>query len=374
MADEHNEKPGQARAEAAAMALQIQGVLAEVESASSGANDKTRGRLSGLVSKLARAQVELTSDDKTIDLSSIEALIGSGEAAAQDAFQEENITTFDGETLSAASASARATAERVGDDLYNNHAFDSSMHFKSKEDEDDYNKTTAENAAAAQTELNKHTAQGNYNATRIDEGQMVNAATYGADQSAQWQKDWADLRAQDKALRAQLPAGQATDDYDVKLRAEVKQYLMKRKGLSEAQCDAELAAAKDPLDVMENHLKDSKDVTTDISEAKQFVLAAKTEDLASNENPTEIASPAAVPTVQASAAPSDIMAKLTASSNLVAADPASQPATPPADPADLMAKLTSTANLTVADVADASSGHGITGQLSGPSRSGPTPA
>lgn len=182
------------------------------------------------------------------------ALVASGREAA---------ITAKGTDANAASAISAATRRQVEDlsrDIYERRIFDPYLSFVSQEDETEYRRREAETKAYIDAELAKDTPEGDLNAAGATQGQMLDAAAHGADESPEFKERWEALektaREQREAVRA---AGGSTEEYDKRVEDSVRRFL-RSKGLTEEQIDQAIAATSgDPLQAVKPYLENDKD-------------------------------------------------------------------------------------------------------------------
>ncbi|MFZ5746902.1 MAG: hypothetical protein ACOY45_04505 [Pseudomonadota bacterium] len=156
---------------------------------------------------------------------------------------------------------AAASRERVTSLLRDMSRFDPYLRFASPEDEAEYRAREAERRAAMETELAKGTPEGDLNAAAGAIGQMVDAKAHGAGDSPEFRERWDTLVADTQRLREAARAnGVSTEEFDRRLRVDLRRVL-KGKGLSDAQIDAQFAAHDgDPLEAAKAFVNGSDDI------------------------------------------------------------------------------------------------------------------
>ncbi|MDF7776048.1 hypothetical protein P1X14_12385 [Sphingomonas sp. AOB5] len=151
----------------------------------------------------------------------------------------------EGASLTTLAAAARtqvaATMQGMAD-------FDGELEFSSPDDEEAYRKREAERRAYIEAELAKGTPQGDLNASAGALGQMADAKAHGAGDSPEFRQRWNELVTTTERLRAEVVRnGGSTTEFDDRLRADLRR-ILKAKGLTDAQIDAQFAAHPDPLE------------------------------------------------------------------------------------------------------------------------------
>lgn len=169
----------------------------------------------------------------------------------------------DAAALAAVSAVTRRQVEDLSRDLYERRIFDPYLSFASPEDEADYRRREAEAKRYIDAELAKGTPEGDLNAAGATQGQMLDAAAHGADQSPEFKERWEALEKtaheQREAVRA---AGGSTEDYDKRIEDSVRRFL-RSKGLTEEQIDQAIAETNgDPLQAVKPYLQGEQDAAS----------------------------------------------------------------------------------------------------------------
>ncbi|WP_257386360.1 hypothetical protein [Tahibacter caeni] len=161
--------------------------------------------------------------------------------------------------FAAINADTRRTVESLSADLYERRIFAPYLKFDSSQDEADYREREAERQRYIAEQMAKNTPQGNLNAGGAVAGQMLDAETHGAGESPDFAPRWNELREQLRKQRRTVESeGLSTEEYDRNLRANVHRFLA-AKGVPEAEIDAKLKAATDPLDAAQPYLATVKD-------------------------------------------------------------------------------------------------------------------
>ena len=128
--------------------------------------------------------------------------------------------------------------------------FDPYLRFENERDEAEYRRREAENRAYIAAQQAKGTPEGDLNAAGAAVGQMADAHAHGAGDSPEFKKRWDELVASTEKLREEAKAnGVSTEEFDNRLREDLRR-ILKSKGLSDAQIDAQLAAHADPLEAV----------------------------------------------------------------------------------------------------------------------------
>jgi hypothetical protein len=181
-----------------------------------------------------------------------QASIADGQAAVADA------TAAGSLGLAGSAAAARAEVQSAMATMSH---FDPFLRFASPQDEEDYRRREAARSAYIEAELARGTPQGDLNASAGVIGQMVDAKANGAGDSPEFQQRWRDLVATTQRLRDEVRrSGGSTTEFDNRLREDLRR-ILKAKGLSEAQIDAQFAANPDPLEAAKAFVNDG-DVET----------------------------------------------------------------------------------------------------------------
>ena len=164
--------------------------------------------------------------------------------------------------LAAAGAATRREVQSLHADLFERRIFDGNLRFTSNEDEEAYRQREAENRKTMERQLAANTPEGNLNAAGTAMGQMLDAHAHGAGASPDFLPRWNRLvDTTHKHREALRNEGRATDEFDRNLASSVRRYL-RDKGLSDAEIEAKLAVATDPLDAVRPYLKNDDDAKT----------------------------------------------------------------------------------------------------------------
>jgi len=176
----------------------------------------------------------------------------SGEVAAAVAETKAIADQARGEIASNAAASALALASAASASRTAiTDAMDTLRHtaltFASPEDERAYREREEETRRYITTQQSKHTPEGDLNASGAAVGQMVDAKAHGASGS-EFDRHFDALVATHEQLREAAKAnGVSTEESDRRLHDDLRR-VMKSKGLSDAQIDAQFAANPNPLE------------------------------------------------------------------------------------------------------------------------------
>ena len=106
--------------------------------------------------------------------------------------------------LQQASSAARATTTSFVRDYYDNHIFDSYLHFASTEDEEEYRRREEQHKKDIEKARAEHTPQGDLTALKISIEQMKDAGAHGANRSPEYQQRYDKLNAAAEALTTEL--------------------------------------------------------------------------------------------------------------------------------------------------------------------------
>lgn len=182
------------------------------------------------------------------------ALVASGREAAIIA------KGTDANAAAAISAATRRQVEDLCRDIYERRIFDPYLSFTSPEDEAEYRRREAETKAYIDAELAKSTPEGDLNAAGAAQGQMLDAAAHGADESPEFKERWQKLENAAHEQREQVrAAGGSTEEYDERIEDSVRRFL-RSKGLTEEQIDQAIAATNgDPLQAVKPYLENDRD-------------------------------------------------------------------------------------------------------------------
>jgi len=170
------------------------------------------------------------------------------------------VSTVRSAALAGITAASRRQVEALSSDIYDRRIFDPYLKFASAEEEAEYRRREAETKRYIDAELAKGTPEGALNAAGGIQGQMLEAAANGADQSPEFKERWDEhieiTRRQREAVRA---AGGSTEEYDKRIEESVRRFL-RSKGKTDAEIDAIIAASGgDPLAAVEPYLEEEKD-------------------------------------------------------------------------------------------------------------------
>jgi hypothetical protein len=158
--------------------------------------------------------------------------------------------------LATESLESRATVERLSDEMFHKHLFESDVarHTHGAELEA-FRRREAEDERYVREQLGKHTAEGNLNASGKMEGYMLDANAHGAGDNPEFLRKWNELKWKTDHLRASMrAAGKNTEEYDKKIKNDVSDFL-KSKGLSDRQIQQALAKNENPLDAVQPYLR-----------------------------------------------------------------------------------------------------------------------
>lgn len=158
--------------------------------------------------------------------------------------------------LAEASAASRSQVQSV---MAGMRDFDGALRFGSDEDQRTYREREAERRAYIEAQQAKNTPVGNLNAAGAAVGQMADAHAHGAG-GPEFDKRWDELVATTEKLRNAAEAnGVSTEEFDGRLREDLRA-ILKSKGLTDAQIDAQFAAHPDPLEAAKAYVHDNVDI------------------------------------------------------------------------------------------------------------------
>lgn len=248
----------------AAASFDLEARLAEISRAAGAAGGDSEARaqlaqLTALSRSVATASPALLATLRTEVTANLAAASNVSQQIKTEATASQAIRAAE---FAATSAATRSTVESLNADLYERRIFDPYLKFDSAEDEAEYRKREAQSQRYAAEQLAMNTPQGNLNAGGAIAGQMLNAEVHGAGESPDFAPRWNALREQlGKQRRAVEAEGLSTEEYDGNLQASVRRFL-KAKGVPEAEIEAKLKAAADPLDVAQPYMASAKDAET----------------------------------------------------------------------------------------------------------------
>ncbi len=171
-------------------------------------------------------------------------MVATSQAAAQQARTVAAAQPDNAELIERAKE-ARAKVDEV---MHGMKDFDPYLRFANEHDEAEYRRREEERRAYIDAQHGKGTPEGDLNASGAAVGQMADAAAHGASDSPAFRQRWDELVASTEKLREAARAnGVSTEEFDRRLREDLRR-ILKSKGLSDAQIDAQFAAHPDPLD------------------------------------------------------------------------------------------------------------------------------
>lgn len=200
-------------------------------------------------------------------LATLRTEITANLTAASNLAQQIRTEAVAGQAIRAAEFAAinentRSTVQSLHADLYERRIFDPYLKFDSPEEEAAYRKREAQAQRYVTEQLAKNTPQGNLNAGGAVAGQMLDAEAHGAGASPDFAPRWEQLRADlGKQRRMVESEGLSTEEYDRNLQTSVRRF-MKAKGVPEAEIEAKLKTAADPLDAAQPYMDSAKDAET----------------------------------------------------------------------------------------------------------------
>ncbi|WP_067734197.1 hypothetical protein [Novosphingobium naphthalenivorans] len=201
----------------------------------------------------------------------IMAAVSAGKATAEQ--QKSGATTAEPAEilLDRAMAESRAQVHAVMAGMKD---FDPYLHFGSAEDETEYRKRAEERQAYISQQEGKG-AEGQLNASGAAIGQMADAYAHGAGDSPEFKARWDALVASTEKLRDAAKAnGVSTEEFDRRLREDLRR-ILKSKGLSDAEIDAQFAAHPDPLEAVKAYVGGEKDIAVVEKSAEWVGQSAK---------------------------------------------------------------------------------------------------
>lgn len=260
----------QLRAQAAALLAQARSQLNDLQRAlgSLGGDSAMQARLasaaaqlSGITSELSQALGSSSFPLRAADLMTLAGVVQSSETNSllAEAASQGTMNVSAAAEVAAASADTRAETQDLAYDVFDEKIFDPYLRFSSPEDEEAFRKREAEAKKYVADQLARKTPEGDLNAGGGMIGTMLDAQAHGAGNSPEFMPRWNALVQKTERQRAAMQAaGQSTAEFDQNLTTSVRSYL-KAKGLSDPEIDNRLAAAANPLDVVQPYLKDDSD-------------------------------------------------------------------------------------------------------------------
>lgn len=189
------------------------------------------------------------------------AIVSSAATAAQEA----RTSAQAGSSSVMGMASFASTArEQVNSVMAGMKDFDPYLQFGPGDTEAAYRQREAERQAYIAAQQGKHTPEGDLNASGGALGQMADAAAHGATHSPAFQERWDALVESTAKLREQLVReGKDVSEFDAHLREDLRR-IMKAKGVSNAEIDAQFAAHPgNPLEAAKAFVAEQKGVIDD---------------------------------------------------------------------------------------------------------------
>jgi hypothetical protein len=262
VSDDHPAKQDDPQASLRAELLgQIVGAQAVLEAALAdlaGADPTVRDRLRSQISQIAglRQQVGMSQGAALSALrAEVATVADSATAAAQDA---RTSAAADSSSTSTIGTLARTARDQTNSVMAGMKDFDRDLKFSTPEDKAAYREREAERQSYIAAQQAKHTPEGDLNASGAAVGQMADAKAHGAS-GPEFDKRWDALVATTERLReAVQQSGGSTKEFDDHLRTDLRQ-IMKSKGLTDAQIDAQFAANPDPLAAAKAYVKNDDD-------------------------------------------------------------------------------------------------------------------
>lgn len=192
------------------------------------------------------------------DLSAMRAAIGAAVTGAQTALQQSRTAANQPDAALLAEV-AQTSREQVATLMRDMHRFDPDLRFASADDETAYRQREAARRADTDAQQAKHNPQGDLNAAGGVVGQMADAKAHGAGDNPEFQQRWNELVATTEKLRDEVRRnGGSTAEFDKRLRDDLRG-ILKSKGLTDVQIDAQFAAHPDPLEAAKAFVSDSRD-------------------------------------------------------------------------------------------------------------------
>lgn len=183
------------------------------------------------------------------DLPGLRAEVMATIAATHDAIKDNRASVAEATAADALGLSGSAAArQQVLTTMAAMQQFEPYLRFASPGDERDYRNREDERRRYIDGQLAKGTPEGNLNASAGTIGQMVDAKLHGAGDSPEFQQRWDGLVASTARLRDEVQrSGGSTEEFDRRLRKDLRR-ILKAKGLTDPQIDAQFAANPDPLE------------------------------------------------------------------------------------------------------------------------------
>lgn len=237
-----------------------------------------QGDLAALIRDIATA--------RPADLATLQATVASAVTNVATAAAQQS-QSAQGDRTAALADAAEASRKAVQSALDYTSSLD--LQFKSAEDERAYREREATRRAYIEAEQAKHTPQGDLNASNATIGQMADAKAHGAS-GPEFDKQWNTLVVSNEQLREATRAnGISTQESDNRLRDDLRR-VMKAKGLSDAQINAQFAANPDPLDAAKAYAQGDTAELRQGSAPRTAVTTAVTSDKELDEMASLVAS------------------------------------------------------------------------------------
>lgn len=242
--------------QAAAAQFDLENVLAEF--ARSGAT--VTGQTHDQLQSLGRLIRQIGAAD-AVSLVAMRAEVTAAIAATQTLAQQSRAAVAEAKAADALGLTGSAAASRaqVTALMHDIHRFDPYLRFGSAEEEEAYRKREADRAACIAAEQAKGTPEGDLNASAGAIGQMTDIKAHGGGDSPEFQARWDALVATTGKLREEVRrSGGSTAEFDNRLREDLRR-ILRAKGLTDAQIDAQFAAHPDPLEAAKAYVASDDD-------------------------------------------------------------------------------------------------------------------
>lgn len=244
--------------------FQLEALIAELRHGGNGA--ELAASEDGLLDLAALQRRVATADPATLTTlrHEVAATIGTVTTNAQQARAAASASAASGEVARVLAEAGAASRARVTATMAGMRDFDRDLQFRSKDDEDAYRQREAERRAYVEAQQARHTPEGDLNAAGGAVGQMVDASAHGAGENPAFQQRWNELVATTQRLRDEVRrSGGSTQEFDDRLRTDLRG-ILQRRGLTDAQIDAQFAAHRDdPLAVARVHVAEEDMGTLD---------------------------------------------------------------------------------------------------------------
>jgi len=285
---EENENTEQLRAQAALLLSRARAQAFDIQRALSATNldGRLQSRLTDTAAQIANVATDLSCalNSTVFPLCPGDLMALAGEVQSSDASTLVAEATAQAASMAArqkviaAAVATRSEVQSLSHDIYDRRVFDPYLHFSSPEDEAEFRKRQAEAQSYIDTQIARHTSEGDLNAGGGAIGAMLDLNVHGAGASPDFLSRWnALVQTTEQQRIAMHAAGQSTAEFDCHVTDSVRRFL-KAKGLSDAEIDRRLTASANPLDAVKPFLESDRDSQTLEHTIRSADHAAQTDD------------------------------------------------------------------------------------------------